>query len=183
MKPALVVVGLGNPGSQYERTRHNLGFLAVDALSEEFGEGEWQDKQKFDSLIQEARIGVAPVLLVKPKTYMNLSVDAVRKIMEFYKLDPAVHLLVLSDDIDIPSGELRLRMKGGPGTHNGLKSIVEVYGEEFPRIRIGLGSAPAGSDLSSWVLSALTGEEMDTMKKSFEDLPDMVRDFVLGEES
>jgi len=181
MKPALVVIGLGNPGANYERTRHNLGFLAVDALSKEFGEGDWEDSRKFDSFIQEARVGVAPVLLVKPKTFMNLSGDAVRKIVEFYTLDSKTQIIVLSDDIDIPLGELRLRMKGGPGTHNGLKSIVTIYGEEFPRIRIGLGECPAGSDLSAWVLSALTKEERETLQNSFEKLPDMLKEFVLEE--
>lgn len=181
MKPSLVIFGLGNPGAQYERTRHNAGFLAVDVLSAEFGEGEWQDKQKFDAYIQEARIGIAPVLLVKPKTFMNLSGDAVRKVVEFYKIDAASQILVLSDDIDIGLGELRLRMSGGPGTHNGLKSIVDTYKEDFPRLRIGLGQAPAGQDLSSWVLSKLTAEEMETLHKSFEKLPEMVKDFVLEE--
>lgn len=182
MKPSLVIFGLGNPGAQYERTRHNAGFQALDALSSEFGESDWQDKQKFDSYIQEARVGVAPVLLVKPKTFMNLSGDAVRKVVEFYKIDPATQVLVLSDDIDISLGELRLRMKGGPGTHNGLKSIVDIYGEDFPRIRIGLGGPPAGSDLSNWVLSKMTGDEMDTLNESFTKLPKIVSDFILGSE-
>jgi len=181
MKPILVIVGLGNPGAQYERTRHNAGYLAIDTLSEEFGQDDWQDKQKFDAFIQEARIGVAPVLLVKPKTFMNLSGDSVRKLVDFYKLAPDTQVLILSDDIDIPLGELRLRMKGGPGTHNGLKSIVDIYGEDFPRIRIGLGGPPAGQDLSNWVLSKMTKEEMDTLDESFEELTTMVTDFVLGE--
>jgi PTH1 family peptidyl-tRNA hydrolase len=179
MKPTLVIFGLGNPGSQYERTRHNVGFIAIDALSSEFGEGDWQDKQKFDAYIQEARVGVVPVLLVKPKTYMNLSGDCVRKVVEFYKLDPAAQIIVLSDDIDIPLGELRLRKKGGPGTHNGLKSIVNIYGEDFTRIRIGLGDPPPGSDLSNWVLSAMAAEEKEVFSKSFEKLPAMIQDFVI----
>ncbi|MBT4119333.1 MAG: aminoacyl-tRNA hydrolase [Candidatus Peribacter sp.] len=183
MKPSLVIFGLGNPGAQYERTRHNAGYLALDVLSKEFGQDEWQDKQKFDSFIQEARVGVAPVLLVKPKTFMNLSGDSVRKVVDFYKLDAATQILVLSDDIDIAPGELRLRMKGGPGTHNGLKSIVDGFGEDFPRIRIGLGGAPAGQDLSNWVLSTFMKEEIDTLSESFKELPKMIEEFVLGESS
>jgi PTH1 family peptidyl-tRNA hydrolase len=181
MKPALVIFGLGNPGAQYERTRHNAGFLALDVLSEEYGQDDWKDKPKFDSYIQEARIGVAPVLLVKPKTFMNLSGDAVRKVVEFYKMDPSAQVLVLSDDIDIALGELRLRMKGGPGTHNGLKSIVDVYGEDFPRIRIGLGQPPKGQDLSNWVLSTLMKEEMETLSGSFKELPKIIEEFVIGD--
>lgn len=181
MKPVLAIFGLGNPGAQYERTRHNAGFLAIDSLSEEFGEGDWQDKQKFEAYIQEARVGVAPVLLVKPKTFMNLSGDSVRKVVDFYKLDPSTQILILSDDIDIALAELRLRMKGGPGTHNGLKSIVDVYGEDFPRLRIGIGAQPAGADLSSWVLSKMTKEEQEELGKAFSTLPKMITEFVLGD--
>jgi PTH1 family peptidyl-tRNA hydrolase len=180
MKPALVIFGLGNPGAQYERTRHNAGFMAIDALSSEFGQDDWQDKQKFDAFILEARVGVAPVLLVKPKTFMNLSGDCVRKVVEFFKIDPASQVLIISDDIDIPLGELRLRMNGGPGTHNGLKSIVDTYGEDFPRLRVGIGNPPAGQDLSNWVLSKMTKEESDTLQKSFEDLPSLVEKFIIG---
>lgn len=181
MKPVLAIFGLGNHGKSYDRTRHNAGYLAIDKLAEEFGEGDWQDKQKFDGDILEARIGVAPVLLVKPKTYMNLSVDSVRKVVDFYKLQPEDQIIILSDDIDIPLGELRFRKSGGPGTHNGLKSICDVYGEDYPRIRIGLGQPPAGTDLSGWVLSALTSEEQAVLNESFLKLPEMIREFVLGE--
>jgi|TARA_Y100000310_G_scaffold230644_1_gene233108 PTH1 family peptidyl-tRNA hydrolase len=181
MKPALVIFGLGNAGAQYERTRHNAGFMAIDVLSSEFGQDDWQDKQKFDSFIQEARVGVAPVLLVKPKTFMNLSGDAVRKVVEFFKLDVSTQVLIISDDIDIPLGELRLRMSGGPGTHNGLKSIVDTYGEDFSRLRVGIGNPPTGQDLSNWVLSKMTKEESDALQKSFEDLPSMVEKFVIGD--
>lgn len=182
MKPNLIIVGLGNPGKEYERTRHNAGFWAVDILSEEFGEGEWQDKPKFSALLQEARIVTVPVLLVKPQTFMNRSGEAVQKLVDFYKLDPAEHVLVLNDDIDLPLAELRLRMKGGPGTHNGLKSIVQVIGEEFPRIKIGLGSQPAGTDLAAWVLSSAPKADNEAIQTALKDLPDMVREFVLGDE-
>ena len=180
MKPSLIIVGLGNPGKQYERTRHNAGYLAIEYLSEKFGEGDWQDKQKFDADIQEARIGVVPVLLVKPKTYMNLSGDSVRKIVEFFKLDVSTQVLILSDDSDLPLAELRFRESGGPGTHNGLKSIVDIYGEAFPRLRIGLGDPPAGSDLSGWVLSALTKEEQEALTAAYLRLPQMLEEFVMG---
>lgn len=180
MKPALVVVGLGNPGKSYERTRHNTGFRALDALSSVFGEGSWKDSGKFDAAIQEARIVTVPILLVKPLTYMNLSGGTVRKLVDFYKLDPSKQLVVLCDDIDVNLGEARFRLKGGPGTHNGLKSINEQLGESYPRLRIGIGPKPASGDLSAWVLSAPNPEEEATLASVFEGIPEQIRTFVLG---
>ncbi|MDO8648988.1 MAG: aminoacyl-tRNA hydrolase [Candidatus Peregrinibacteria bacterium] len=178
MKPSLIIVGLGNPGASYERTRHNAGFRALDALSNAFGVGEWQEKQKFLSTAQEGRIVTVPILLVKPQTYMNSSGEAVQKLIAFYKLDPA-QLLVVSDDVDLPLGTIRLRKKGGPGTHNGLKSIVERLGEGFPRVRLGLGTAAAGSDLAAWVLSVPPPEEEKVLQSAIETLPELVKKFVL----
>jgi peptidyl-tRNA hydrolase, PTH1 family len=180
MKPSLVIIGLGNHGSSYERTRHNAGWIAIDRLSREFGEGDWKEAQKFESKIQEARIGVVPVLLVKPHTYMNLSGDAVRKLVTFYKLDPKQQILVLTDDIDIPLGTYRMRLTGGPGTHNGLKSIVEVYGEDWPRIRIGIGPKPEKGDLGNWVLGRFTEDEEKMLEESIGKIPDLVREFVMN---
>jgi len=182
MKPSLIVAGLGNPGASYTFTRHNVGFLAVEHLAEKYGEGEWQDKQKFASQILEGRIVTAPILFVKPQTFMNRSGEAVQKILDFFKLDPHEQLLVVCDDIDLPLGDVRMRMKGGPGTHNGLKSIVDVIGEEFPRLRIGIGAQPAGADLANWVLSAPSKEEADTLHAAIEALPEQLETFVLGEE-
>jgi len=180
MKPSLVIVGLGNPGSQYEHTRHNVGFMAIDRLSTAFGEGDFEDKQKFQSLIQEARIGIAPILLVKPKTYMNLSGDAVRKIVDFYKLDPSTQILIIVDDIDLPLGDVRMRTSGGAGTHNGMKSLVDTFGEDFHRLRIGLGKPTEGQDLSAWVLSSMNPDEKKTIAQSLGSLDSLVSEFVLG---
>ncbi len=180
MKPSLIIVGLGNHGSSYERTRHNAGWIAIDRLSREFGEGEWKEAQKFESKIQEARIGVVPILLVKPHTYMNLSGDAVRKLVTFYKLDPKQQLLVLTDDIDIPLGTYRMRLTGGPGTHNGLKSIMEAYGEDWPRIRIGIGPKPETGDLGNWVLGRFTEDEEKMLEESIGKIPDVIREYVMG---
>ncbi len=181
MKPSLVLIGLGNPGASYERTRHNAGFQAIDVLSTAFGEGEWKDRPKFQSIAQEGRILTIPILLVKPLTFMNLSGEAIRKIVDFYKLNAAEQVLVLCDDIDLPLGEFRLRRKGGPGTHNGLKSVVEHFGEAFPRLRLGLGTRPAGSDLATWVLSVPPADEQRELEKLYAALPEIVRSFVLGE--
>ena len=179
MKPALIVVGLGNPGKQYVHTRHNAGFKALDALSEKYGTGEWQEKQKFLAHIQEARILAAPLLLVKPTTYMNLSGDCVRKLIDFYKVDPAAQLLILCDEIDISLGEVRLRMNGGPGTHNGLRSLVATLGEGFPRIRIGVGKPVTGIDLAAYVLSVPPEEERKILDDEIGTVPGMVEKFVL----
>jgi PTH1 family peptidyl-tRNA hydrolase len=180
MKPSLLLIGLGNPGKSYETTRHNTGFQAIDALSKDAGEGEWKDAAKFQSFVQEGRIVTVPVLLVKPLTFMNRSGEAIKKLTDFYKLDPKEQVLVLCDDIDLPLGELRLRKSGGPGTHNGLKSVVEHFGEDFPRLRIGIGSQPSGADLATWVLSGQTPEEKTVLSESFQKIPDMVKEYVLG---
>lgn len=168
MKPSFLIVGLGNPGKQYETTRHNAGWLALDHVANVWGAGEFEDKQKFLCTAAEATVDGSSVLLVKPTTFMNRSGECVRKLLDFYKLDPKTQLLVLCDDIDLPLGKHRLRLFGGAGTHNGLKSIIECIGEDFARHRIGLGSQPEGMDLAAWVLSALSKEELHMMQPPFE---------------
>ncbi|MBI2117513.1 aminoacyl-tRNA hydrolase, partial [Candidatus Peregrinibacteria bacterium] len=143
MKPSLIIIGLGNPGKSYKKTRHNTGFAAIDILAKYFGTGAWKDRSKFHAHVAEGRILTSPILLVQPKTYMNLSGETVRKMIDFYKL-PTTHILVLCDDVDLPCGTVRLRKQGSAGTHNGLKSIVEQVGEGFPRLRIGIGPKPDG---------------------------------------
>lgn len=179
MKPSLIIIGLGNPGTSYAKTRHNVGFRALDAISKSFGTGEWKQVGKFDAEVQEARIVVAPVLLVKPQTFMNLSGEAVKKLCDFYKVDAAQQLLVIADDIDLPLAEVRFRSSGGPGTHNGLKSIVQHIGERFPRLRIGLGEHPKGDELATWVLSVPTKEETEALDGAVRSLPDRIRSYVL----
>lgn len=180
MKPHLVIVGLGNPGKEHAKTRHNAGFKAIDLLSKEFGEGDWLESQKFLCRMQEGRIVTVPILLVQPTTYMNRSGECIRKLIEFYKLNPREQVLVICDDIDLLLGGIRLRMKGGPGTHNGLRSIVVVLGEEFPRLRIGIGgSQPKGDDLANWVLNVAPKQEQDVINKVMKDLPEMVKKFVM----
>ena len=180
MKPSLIIIGLGNPGASYVQTRHNAGFQALDVLSEVFGTGGWKEQGKFEAVTQEARVVAVPVLLVKPQTFMNLSGQAARKIVDFYKLDPKHQVLVISDDIDLELGTIRVRQKGGPGTHNGMKSLVEQFGEEFARIRIGLGSRQTDEDLATWVLNVPPEEERLKLKKAYGTLAEMVKEFVLG---
>jgi PTH1 family peptidyl-tRNA hydrolase len=140
-----LVVGLGNPGAQYENTRHNIGFEIIDALAARWRASAYQNKfhAEIMQLTEVPGVASGKVILMKPLTYMNRSGLAVGEAMSFFKLDPANDVLVISDDLDLPPGQLRLRLSGGAGGHNGLKSIIQALGtESFPRLRIGIGRAP-----------------------------------------
>lgn len=145
------IVGLGNPGKEYELTRHNVGFLAADVAADLLGAS--YSKRQCKGLLAEARLRGERVVLLKPQTYMNLSGQAVVDLLQWFKLQPE-EVFILSDDIDLPQGSLRIRAKGGAGTHNGWRSILELTGKaDFPRGRIGIGSPPLHWDLKDWVLS------------------------------
>lgn len=154
-----LVVGLGNPGIQYENTRHNAGFIMLDALAEELGVKV--DRARFRAYCGEAKMGDKRVLLMKPQTYMNNSGEAVREAMQFYKLTPE-RVLVMFDDISLPVGGLRVRRNGGAGGQNGVKSIIALCGGEgFPRIKMGIGAKPHPDyDLADWVLSKFTKDDV-----------------------
>lgn len=159
-----IVVGLGNPGNKYENTRHNAGFLVVDELGER---GRFPiQKLKHKALTNTAVIGGQGVLVMKPTTYMNLSGEAVGDAARFYKI-PADHVLVISDDTDLPVGKLRIRKSGSAGGHNGLKSIIQHLGtDQFPRLKVGVGGKPHPDyDMADWVLGKLQGED----KKVFDE--------------
>ena len=158
-KLSWIVAGLGNPGLEYEHTRHNAGFLAVEELAKQCG-GVKLNQMKFQSNCCEAMLGKVRCLLMQPTTYMNLSGDAIAAAANFYKIPPE-QVLVIYDDISLPPGKLRLRRKGSAGGHNGIKSIIAQLGtEEFPRIRVGVGAKPNPQyDLADWVLSNFTGPE------------------------
>jgi PTH1 family peptidyl-tRNA hydrolase len=146
-----VIAGLGNPGREYAQTKHNVGFLMVDALAAHLGVTEW--REKYDALIARARIGSEAVLLVKPQTYMNESGRAIAPLMNFYKL-AAGDLIVAHDDMDIPTGTIRIRKKGSSGGHNGIKSILAHLGDEhFARVRIGIGRPLPGWTVVNHVLA------------------------------
>ena len=152
-----IITGLGNPGAEYAKTKHNVGFMFVDALAAKLGVTEWKDK--FDAKIGEGRIGTEKVLLVKPQTYMNDSGRAVGPIMNFYKLEPE-ELIVAHDDMDIPAGTIRIRKKGSAGGHNGIKSILAHVGDEhFSRVRIGIGRPLPGWTVVNHVLAPFSEED------------------------
>lgn len=137
-----MVVGLGNPGPKYTDTRHNIGFAIVDVLQKRWNCGEWS--RRFDAeWLQIVRVredgSALKVHLAKPQTFMNLSGRSVSQVLQFFKLNPATELLVITDDLDLPVGQLRLRLHGGSGGHNGLRSIAEGIGEKFARLRVGIG--------------------------------------------
>jgi len=154
-----LIVGLGNPGAQYDRTRHNAGFIAVDALAREFAVGSIARSQ-FHAAVLDARIAGEKVLLMKPTTYMNRSGQSVGEAVRFFKLDPSEDLIVLVDDIALPVGHVRVRQRGGSGGHNGLSDIDRLLGgEDYTRVRIGVGAVPRLMNQADWVLSKFMSEE------------------------
>ena len=165
--PEYIIAGLGNPGTEYERTRHNTGFMAVEKAAEKAGVKI--DKLKFKSYTAIGTLAGHRVLFMKPCTYMNLSGEAVTAAMEFYKI-PIEHVIVLFDDISLDVGKMRIRKKGSDGGHNGIKNIIYLSGSnEFPRIKIGVGGKPEGWDLADWVLSKFSDEDMKLLSPMFEN--------------
>ena len=153
-----IVVGLGNPGREYERTRHNVGYRTADLLAKDAGVKI--DRAKFRGLTRTLTLAGKKVLLLKPETYMNNSGEAVQLAAMFYKV-PIDHILVVSDDVSLPVGTIRVRAEGSAGGHNGLKSVISRLGsQEFPRVKIGVGAKPHPEyDLADWVLSAFSPQE------------------------
>ena len=161
-----VIVGLGNPGKQYEHTRHNVGFDVIDILAKEYGISVTKIKHK--ALIGEGRVGSEKVILVKPQTYMNLSGETLIDIYNYYKVD-SNNIVVIYDDIDLEVGKIRIRKKGSGGTHNGMRSILKCLGtNEFPRVRIGVSKPRQGQDLADFVLSRFRKEEADDIQGGLE---------------
>ena len=160
-----LAVFLGNPGPRYEGTRHNAGFMAGDALAK--AKGAAINKVRFRALTATVDVGGEKLMLMKPQTYMNLSGEAVSQAVKFYKIPPE-HVIVVSAEVSLPIGKLRVRTKGSAGGHNGLKSIIACLGtEEFPRIRIGVGAPPHPDyDMADWVLSTFRNQDAEDMAKA-----------------
>ncbi len=161
-----LIVGLGNPGSKYWNTRHNVGYAALDALAESLKVKV--DRVKFQGLMVQTTISGHKAILLKPTTYMNLSGQSVAQAAKFYKIPPE-HIIVLSDDVSLDPGRLRVRKNGSAGGHNGLKSIISSLGsQEFPRIKIGVGQKPHPDyDLADWVLGTFPLSQRDDMEKTY----------------
>ena len=168
-----LLVCLGNPGDKYENTRHNVGFMVADEVAER--QRAPIQKVKFKALTNVLTISGEKVLVMKPTTYMNLSGEAVGDAARFYKI-PADHVLVISDDTDLPVGKLRIRKNGSAGGHNGLKSIIQHLGtDQFPRLKVGVGGKPHPDyDMADWVLGKLQGEDKKTMDAAVKRAADAI---------
>lgn len=175
-----MLVGLGNPGTKYENTRHNAGFICLDVVAEKYGVKI--SKLKFKSLMGEGRIEGKRCLFLKPQTFMNLSGEAVRDAASFYKIPPE-KIIVIFDDISLDPGKLRIRRKGSDGGHNGMKNIIyHLNSNEFPRIKVGVGAKPNPEyDLADWVLSRFSQIEAKEMKKAAENVVGAVEIMVTGD--
>ncbi len=174
-----VITGLGNPGMQYENTRHNAGFIAIDALAAKLG--VQINRMKFKGLTAEVTIEGKRCLLLKPNTFMNLSGESVVQALEFYKLD-AQKLIVLYDDVSLDPGKLRIRRKGSHGGHNGIRSIIDLTGrDDFPRVKIGVGKKPHPDyDLAKWVLGKFPKEDQEKLDQAAENAGECVKLMVQG---
>lgn len=162
-----IIAGLGNPKREYDNTRHNIGFAFIDALAEKYHISVLSSQCK--ALVGKGIIEGHKVILAKPLTFMNLSGESIRPLADYYKIDPAIELIVISDDVSLPPGQIRIRKKGSAGGHNGLKSVIGQLGsEEFYRIRIGVGEKPKGYDLADYVLGHFSKEEQPLMKEGVE---------------
>ena len=172
-----LVVFLGNPGSRYDGTRHNAGFIVGDAF--ERSAGIKINRLKFNSLTAQAVVGGHGVFLLKPQTFMNLSGNAVRQAMSFYKV-PLSGIITVSDDVSLPAGKLRVRRRGSAGGHNGLKDIIiKCGGEDFPRVKIGVGAPPhADYDMAEWVLSKLSGEDKQLVESAAEQAAEALKTII-----
>ena len=170
------IVGLGNPGLQYENTRHNVGFLTIDYLAKKYDIKV--KKLKFKSLYGQGEISGQKIMLIKPQTYMNNSGEAIRDLKNFYKFEDD-KLIVILDDIDIDFGKIRIKKKGSAGTHNGMKSIIyQIQDDKFPRIKIAVGKKPEYMDLANFVLSGFTEKEAEVIREEIKLAADSIETMI-----
>lgn len=175
-----IIAGLGNPGLPYEGTRHNVGFDVIDAIADEYNISV--DYRKNRALIGKGIIEGQKVILAKPQTYMNLSGESIRGLVDYYKIDAEQQLLVIYDDISLAPGQLRIRKKGSAGGHNGIKNIIAHLGTQiFPRIKMGVGEKPKEFDLADYVLSRFSKEERAQMEEGYEKAVNAVEMILRGE--
>lgn len=169
-----IIVGLGNPGKQYENTRHNIGFDVIDRLAEEEKIAVMEKKHK--ALIGKGLVAGQKCILAKPQTFMNLSGESVRELLDYYKVEEEWELIVISDDISLDVGQLRIRKKGSAGGHNGLKNIIAHLGHDvFCRVKMGVGEKPKGYDLADYVLGHFSKEERGVMDEAAKRACDAIR--------
>ena len=161
-----IIAGLGNPTKEYDKTRHNIGFDVIDALADEYGIRV--DSKKHKALVGNGTIAGQKVVLAKPQTFMNLSGESLRALVDFYKV-PIENVLIIYDDISLDVGRLRIRAKGSAGGHNGIKNIIERSGTDvFPRIKVGVGAPKGQGELVGWVLGSFSKEETEILSESID---------------
>ena len=173
-----LAVFLGNPGPKYNGTRHNAGFMAGDAMEKKLGVSI--NKMRFKALTATAELCGEKLLLMKPQTFMNLSGEAVQQAVRFYKISPE-HVIVVSDEVALPVGKIRIRRSGSAGGHNGLKNIIQCLGtDNFPRIRMGVGAAPHPDyDMADWVLGTFKNQDAEDMAKAAERVCDAIESYII----
>ncbi len=175
-----IIVGLGNPGSKYNNTRHNIGFSLIDCIADAYNISVIEKKQ--NALIGKGVIDGRKVILAKPQTFMNLSGESVRALVDYYKIEETTELIVLYDDISLDVGQLRIRVKGSAGGHNGIKNIISHLGhQQFLRLKIGVGEKPKGYDLADYVLGHFTQDELKLFQTRTQDMIKAVACMVAGE--
>lgn len=175
-----LIVGLGNPGREYEKTRHNVGFAVIDALADKYNISVADRKSR--AFCGKGIIGGQKVLLAKPQTYMNLSGESIRSLADYYKIDVETELLVIFDDVSLDVGQIRIRKKGSAGGHNGIKNIIANLGTDtFERIKVGVGEKPRGYDLADYVLGHFTKAEQELMEEEYQNAISAVERIVQGE--
>lgn len=171
-----LIVGLGNPGKEYENTRHNMGFKVLNKLSEKYNIPI--TKSKFNGKYGTGTIENEKVILLEPQTYINLSGESIKPMLDFYKVAPS-NLLVIYDDIDVEPGKIKIRMKGGPGSHNGMKSVVnEVGTEEFPRVRVGIGQPIIKLAMIDYVIGYVPEEELKILNDGIEKAEEAIEEIL-----
>ena len=175
-----IIAGLGNPGKDYKNTRHNIGFDVIDVIAQKHNISVIEKKHK--AIIGKGVIDGYKVILVKPQTYMNLSGESLREIIDYYKVDPTEELIVISDDISLNPGNIRIRKKGSAGGHNGLKSIIQHLGTDGSmRVKMGVGEKPKGYDLADYVLGHFTEDERKIMDEAAKSAEEAVRLMMQGD--
>lgn len=171
-----MIAGLGNPGKEYVKTRHNVGFDVVDRIADRYGISV--TTQKHRAVTGTGIISGNKVILVKPQTYMNLSGESIGEIVDYYKMEPSSELIVISDDIDLAPGRMRIRVRGSAGGHNGLKNIIAHVGSEFIRVRIGTGAKPEGYDLADYVLGHFGKEDSALIDEVYDKASEAVKTII-----
>lgn len=175
-----IIAGLGNPSKEYEGTRHNAGFQVIDRIAEKYNIAV--DAKKHRALIGKGMIAGQKVILAKPQTFMNLSGESIRSLLDYYKIDEENELIVIYDDISLEPGQIRIRAKGSAGGHNGIKNIIQhLGGQVFPRIKVGVGEKPPKMDLADYVLGHFSKEEKEQMDEGYEHAIHALELMLMGE--